>query len=164
MIDDDTKYEYDCYHVERKIWKAIFTFVSPGKRKSDAGVMVLGRSEGIWNPEESFLLFFVQLQQQQKPTQQIFQKTTDPTMMNCSRIITKRVIPTLQRKAFKVAACKDFSALVSIEDEFPGYVMWWYIIPILFHRSPLHDICTYPNYHPLLFSRKKINDNKDFRP
>jgi hypothetical protein len=39
-------------------------FVSPGKRKSDAGVMVLGRAEGIWNPEESFFFFFVQPQQQ----------------------------------------------------------------------------------------------------
>ena len=44
-------------------------------------------------------------------------------MMTCSRILTKRVLPTLQRKAFQapLVACNEFSALVSIEDEFPGY-------------------------------------------
>ena len=43
-------------------------------------------------------------------------------MMNCSRILTRRVTTTLPLQAYKSVAGQSFSALVSIEDEFPGYV------------------------------------------
>ena len=43
-------------------------------------------------------------------------------MMNCSRILTRRVTTTLPLQAYKSVSGQSFSALVSIEDEFPGYV------------------------------------------
>ena len=43
-------------------------------------------------------------------------------MMNCSRILTRRVTTALPLQAYKSVASQSFSALVSIEDEFPGYV------------------------------------------
>ena len=83
----------------------------------------------MWNPEESF--FDVcrstaattntdNRQQIFRPTP--FAKTTNPTMMTCRHILTKCIAATLPQKGIKAVTFKEFSALVSIEDEFPGYV------------------------------------------
>jgi hypothetical protein len=64
-------------------------------------------------------------------------------MMICCRVFTNRFIAALPRKATNAVSCKELSALVSIEDEFPGYVSLRQQLPAMF--LPLADFSNYVN-------------------
>lgn len=95
-----------------------------------AGVLVIDRMRNV---ESGGMLFWclsfnrsTNNKQHRQPTTNLSPhpvcKTANPTMMTCRHILTKRIAATLPQKGIKAVTFKEFSALVSIEDEFPGYV------------------------------------------